>query len=164
MGRSKPRLHIDEKFNKTVVFSLSAPDFNSRCEVESYHVQYHNLGGDSAEKLEATIPASEINEGKIVLDNFPGDVDQGMKVEGRIKYLGFESWSPWISSHSQKPEIVVGDGNGIIVPIVIGALIAVVVLIVLIFFIVRRKKTQNKYDCDVSDKSENKKLNDQEEA
>ena len=31
--RSKPRLHIDEKFNKTVVFSLSAPDFNSRCEV-----------------------------------------------------------------------------------------------------------------------------------
>ena len=64
----------------------------------------------------------------------------------------------------QKPEIVVGDGNGIIVPIVIGALIAVVVLIVLIFFIVRRKKTQNKYDCDVSDKSENKKLNDQEEA
>lgn len=59
---------------------------------------------------------------------------------------------------------MVGDGNGIIVPIVIGALIAVVVLIVLIFFIVRRKKTQNKYDCDVSDKSENKKLNDQEEA
>ena len=31
--RSKPRLHIDEKFNKTVVLSLSAPDFNSRCEV-----------------------------------------------------------------------------------------------------------------------------------
>ena len=62
----------------------------------------------------------------------------------------------------QKPEIVVGDGNGIIVPIVIGALIAVVVLIVLIFFIVRRKKkSQNKYDCDASDKSENKKLNEE---
>ena len=59
---------------------------------------------------------------------------------------------------------MVGDGNGIIVPIVIGALIAVVVLIVLIFFIVRRKKTPNKYDSDASDKSENKKLNDPEEA
>ena len=59
---------------------------------------------------------------------------------------------------------MVGDGNGIIVPIVIGALIAVVVLFVLIFFIVRRKKTPNKYDCDASDKSENKKLNDPEEA
>ena len=31
--RSKPRLNIDEKFNKTVVLSLSVPDFNSRCEV-----------------------------------------------------------------------------------------------------------------------------------
>ena len=33
--RSKPRLSIDEKFNKTVVLSLSAPDFNSRCEVQT---------------------------------------------------------------------------------------------------------------------------------
>ena len=33
--RSKPRLNIDEKFNKTVVLSLSAPDFNSRCEVNT---------------------------------------------------------------------------------------------------------------------------------
>ena len=48
------------------------------------------------------------------------------------------------------------------VPIVIGALIAVVVLVVLIFFIVRRKKSQNKYDCDKTDQSENKKLNEEE--
>ena len=34
--RSKPRLSIDEKFNKTVVLSLSAPDFNSKCEVKHY--------------------------------------------------------------------------------------------------------------------------------
>ena len=46
------------------------------------------------------------------------------------------------------------DGNGIIVPIVIGAMIAVVVLVVLIFFIVKRKKSQNKYNCDIKDKSD----------
>ena len=44
----------------------------------------------------------------------------------------------------------------------IGALIAIVVLVVLIFFIVRRKKSQNKYDCDKNDQSENKKLNEEE--
>jgi len=128
---------------------------------ESYNVKYHNLG-DNVEDLEATIPIADLKEGKIILDNFPQDVDKGVKIEGRIKYLGFESWSPWISSQSKKPEILLEEGNGIIVPIVIGALIAIVVLVVLIFFIVRRKKSQNKYDCDKNDQSENKKLNEEE--
>ena len=61
----------------------------------------------------------------------------------------------------QKPEIVLEQGNGVIVPIVIGALIAIVVLVVLIFFIVRRKKSQNKYNCDKGDVSEQKKLNEE---
>jgi len=158
---SKPVLEIDQKFNKTVVLSLKIPDFNRKCEVESYNVKYHNLG-ENVEDLEATIPIADLKEGKIILDNFPQDVDKGVKIEGRIKYLGFESWSPWISSQSKKPEILLEEGNGIIVPIVIGALIAVVVLVVLIFFIVRRKKSQNKYDCDKTDQSENKKLNEEE--
>ena len=61
----------------------------------------------------------------------------------------------------QVPEIIIKEGDGIIVPIVIGSLVALVVLVVVIFFIVRRKKrSQNKYDCDNGDKSESKKLND----
>ena len=69
-------------------------------QVESYNVKYHNLG-DNVEDLEATIPIADLKEGKIILDNFPQDVDKGVKIEGRIKYLGFESWSPWISSQSK---------------------------------------------------------------
>ena len=72
--------------------------------------------------------------------------------------------NPSNSLKFQKPEIVLEEGNGIIVPIVIGALIAVVVVIVLSFFIFKRKKSQNKYNCYKTDKSENKKLNDPEEA
>ena len=69
-------------------------------QVESYNVKYHNLG-ENVEDLEATIPIADLKEGKIILDNFPQDVDKGVKIEGRIKYLGFESWSPWISSQSK---------------------------------------------------------------
>ena len=53
------------------------------------------------EVLEATIPITELSEDNlIVLDNFPAPVDNGLKVEGRIKYLGFD-WSPWVSSQSK---------------------------------------------------------------
>jgi len=158
---SKPAIKIVDKFNKTVVMTLTIPGFNQKCEVESYQVKYHNLA-DKVEQLETTIPSDGLKEGKIVLDSFPQAVSKGVKIEGRIKYQGFDSWSPWISSQSQKPEIMFDDGNGIIVPIVIGAMIAVVVLVVLIFFIVKRKKSQNKYNCDIKDKSENKKLNEEE--
>ena len=113
----------------------------------------------------------------IVLDDFPLPVDNGMKIEGRIKYLGYD-WSPWVSSQSKVsfnsrgservvltvllkvPEIVLTEGDGIIVPIVIGALVAVVILVAVIFFVIRRKKrSQRKYDCDKEDHSESKKLN-----
>ena len=53
------------------------------------------------EVLEAIIPNSELSEGDtIVLDNFPAPVENGLKVEGRIKYLGYD-WSPWVSSQSK---------------------------------------------------------------
>ena len=68
--------------------------------VESYHVKYHNIGHED-DHMEATISISDLQEGKIVLDDFPATVEDGMKVEGRVKYLGFDSWSPWISSQNQ---------------------------------------------------------------
>jgi mannitol-specific phosphotransferase system IIBC component len=36
--------------------------------------------------------------------------------------------------------------DGLMVPVVIGILLAVVVLVVVIFFIVKRRKSQTKYD------------------
>ena len=69
-------------------------------QVESYNVKYHNLG-ENVEDLEATIPLADLKEGKIILDNFPQEVDKGVKIEGRIKYLGFDTWSPWSFSPSE---------------------------------------------------------------
>ena len=48
------------------------------------------------EQQEKTILLSDLQDGRIVLDDFPGAADNGMRIEGRIKYTGFESWSPWI--------------------------------------------------------------------
>ena len=50
------------------------------------------------EQQEKKILLSELHDGRIVLDDFPGAADNGMRIEGRIKYTGFESWSPWIST------------------------------------------------------------------
>jgi len=125
-----------------------------------------------------TVAFSDLQDGRIVLEEFPGAADNGIRIEARIKYQGFESWSPWVSTQNpvvkdlltnasgsdEIPEIVVEDGNSILVPIVIGVLVAVVVLVILIFFIVKRKKSQNKYDTENGDGSESKKLKDNPEV
>ena len=63
----------------------------------------------------------------------------------------------------QDPKIVLENGNGIIVPIVIGALITTIILIVVIFFFVRRKNNSNKYNCDTNadNAAESEKLNEE---
>lgn len=154
---SLPTIQIEQKFNTTVIFVLQTPDFNQKCEVEQYHVKYNLMG--VMEEQERTLSTAELQDGKIVLEDFPGASDNGMRIEGRIKYVGFESWSPWISTQNPIPEIVVDDGNSILVPIVIGVLVAVVVLVIVIFFIVKRKRSQDKYDAGNGDGSESKKLN-----
>lgn len=155
---STPSLHIYQKYNNTVELQLVSPDFNQKCEVESYELKYRSLGEDT--ESEVTIPSTDLVEGNIIIiDDFPQTVDNGMMIEGRIKYAGYD-WSPWISSQSKVPDIVVEEGNGIIVPIVIGAMVALVIILAIIFFMVRRKKvSQNKYNCDNGDTSESKKLN-----
>lgn len=160
--KSQPKLEIEQKFNTTVIFLLQIPDFNQKCEIEEYHLKYANIG--IMEEQEKTVASSDLQDGKIVLDDFPGAADNGMRIEGRIKYLGFESWSPWISTQNPIPEIVVEDGNSILVPIVIGVLVAVVVLLIVIFFIVKRKRSQDKYEAENGDGSESKKLKDNPEV
>ena len=61
---------------------------------------YKSLGKD-VKNLEVTGPIAETHEGKIVLDNFPQDVDKGFSIVGRLRYKGFDSWSPWIESSRQ---------------------------------------------------------------
>jgi len=81
-----------------------------------------------------------------VIDDFPGAADKAMRLEARILYSD-GVFSPWISS--KEPNAIdptEGNSNGLLVPIVIGILLAVVVLIVVIFFIVKRRRSQSKYD------------------
>lgn len=161
-AKSQPKLVIDQKFNTTVIFLLETPDFNEKCEVAEYDLKYSNLGIMFEDTK--TVAFSDLQDGRIVLEEFPGAADNGIRIEARIKYQGFESWSPWVSTQNPIPEIVVEDGNSILVPIVIGVLVAVVVLVILIFFIVKRKKSQNKYDTENGDGSESKKLKDNPEV
>ena len=52
------------------------------------------------EEQEKTVASSELQDGRIVIDDLPGAADNGMRIEGRIKYLGFESLSEWISTQN----------------------------------------------------------------
>merc|ERR1719153_1604534 len=160
--KSHPKLIIEEKYNTTVKFILEAPLFNQKCEVEQYHVKYVNLG--VMDEQETTIPISDLQDGKIVLEDFPGAADNGMRIEARIKYLGFDSWSPWISTETPIPEILVEDVQNVLVPVVIGAVVAVVVLVVIIYFIVKKKNSDSKFETENGDASESKKLKDNPEV
>jgi hypothetical protein len=64
--------------------------------VEKYHVKYSSARGDTARE-EHTFEPTGLDNGKIVL-KFPTAAGYGGQVEGRIKYAGFETWSPWIKS------------------------------------------------------------------
>lgn len=158
--QNQPELVIEDRFNNTAIVLIKLPEANHKCQVETYNVKYQNLG--FLEPQELLIEFSEIQDGKIILDDFPGAGDNGMKIEGRIKYLGFDSWSPWISTSDPVPvgPLSGTESNSLLVPIVIGILVAVVVLCVVIFFIVKRKKSQAKYDAEkASENEESKRLN-----
>jgi len=162
--QNQPELVIEDRFNNTAIVLIKLPEVNHKCEVETYHVKYQNLG--FLEPQELLIEFSEIEDGKIILDDFPGAGDNGMKIEGRIKYLGFDSWSPWISTSDPVPvgPLSGTESNSLLVPIVIGILVAVVVLCVVIFFIVKRKKSQDKYDAEKASDEESKQLRDNPEV
>ena len=65
-------------------------------QVEKYHVKYTSARGDTARE-EHTFEPAGLEQGRIVL-KFPSTPGYGGQVEGRIKYAGFDSWSPWIKS------------------------------------------------------------------
>jgi len=163
--RSQPKLTIDERFNNTVVVTIKNPPSNQKCQVETYNIKYKNLG--IMEEEELLINASDVEEGKLTLDDFPGASEKGILIEGRIKYAGFEAWSPWISTADR----VAADrlnGNGstsIIVPVVVGIIVAIAVLVIVIFFIMKRRNSQGKYEGEKKcDSEESKKLKENPEV
>lgn len=159
----QPEIVIEEAANSTAVFLIKLPGLNQKCQVETYHLKYQNLG--VTEEEEKTVNHEDTENGRIILDEFPGAGDNGMKIQGRVKYAGFELWSPWVSTADPVP---VPDkaqdkqaSSSLLVPIIIGILVAVVVLALIVFFLVKRRNTQNKYDNEnLTDAEESKKLKD----
>ena len=59
-------------------------------------MKYKNL--ENNEEKELSIDGSDVEDGNITLDDFPGDEKKGILVESRIKYASFDVWSPWTST------------------------------------------------------------------
>ena len=96
--------------------------------------------------------------------------DEETKIEGRILYQEFDTWSPWISSDSPVSRIQVfishlfllnltwslflqrqeafGAEMDLLLPIVIGAVTAFTLLLLVTILIVKKKKSQLKYDTE----------------
>jgi len=148
-----PELVIEEKTNGSVTFVINNNDKNHKCKVEQYHVKYNTE--------EDYIDPTMLEDGKITVIVPQEDTE----IEGRLKYQGYDSWSPWISSDSPLKEKKKGGEIGFLLPIIIGSVVALVSLILLVFLVLRNKKSTEKYDAEkaVGNTDESKKLNDQVE-
>lgn len=160
----QPTLQIVEKKNDTVNFKISPALTNAKCKVEVYEVRFSSLL--KSEKEELSLGPDSLVDGAIPLP-LPGASTSGIDLEGRIKYDGFETWSPWISLSD--PLIIsqgATDEGSMLVPIIIGILVAIVVIVIVVFFVVKKKRGQNKYDAEkaVASKDETAKLNDHPDA
>jgi len=109
-------------------------------------VKYISIGA-MQEQEHRELDATEVAEdGTLVIEDFPGAGDKAMRLEARIVYTGGVA-SPWISSKEPNSiDPTDKNSNGLLVPIVIGILLAVVVLLVVIFFVVKRRRSASKYD------------------
>jgi len=148
-----PTLVIEEKTNGSVTFVINNNDKNHRCKVEKYHVKY------STEEVYIDPITLEDEKITVIVSQ------ENTEIEGRLKYQGFETWTPWISSNSPMKEKKTGGEIGFLLPIIIGSVVALASLTLLVFLVIRNKKSQEKYDEEKADGNtdESKKLNDQVE-
>jgi len=154
-----PAIVIEEKTNGSVTFVIKINDKNHMCEIEQYHVKYS--------LQEDFFDPSNLIDGKIVITM----QTENENIEGRIRYKGFEDWTPWISSDSPMKEKQTGDEIGLLMPIIIGSVIALALVSLIVFLVVRKKKSQMKYDTEkasgyddekaIGNTDESKKLKDQ---
>merc|ERR1712179_569852 len=131
---SSPDLKIIKTENMTVQFIVSTPSVNEKCEVESYEVKYISLDSMGEPEIVILQPSED---GTLVIDQFPGADDKGMRLEGRIKY-GDGVFSPWVSS-KEPATLTEEEANSMVVPMAVGVLVTVVVLVIIIFFVINRK-------------------------
>lgn len=148
-----PSLTIEDRANGSVTFAIYNGDMNHNCKVEQYHIRHNSK--------ENYIDPLTLENGKITLLVSMQD----MEIEGRVKFHGYDSWTPWVSSDSPLKEKKEGDNIGFLIPVIIVSVIALLVVSILVFFIIRKKNSQQKYDEEKSQEitEESKKLNKQME-
>jgi len=149
-----PRLTINSNSNDTINLQINPAKDNYKCQVEVYEVRYSSLKHEDL--YENQFLPEQLQDGTISL-TFPGASGSGLNLEGRIKYQGFSSFSHWIQSND--PSFMSPEQRAetsMLVPIIIGILVAVVVILVVVFFVVRKKKNQTKYDAEKASASANK--------
>jgi len=146
-------LAIEEKANDSVTFVINSGDINKNCKIEKYHIKHNSE--------ETFVDSLTLEDGKIRLNNFSPSAE----IQGRIKFHGFDSWTPWISSDSPLKQKQKTDEAFILLPIILGSVAVTLVASILVFFIIRKKKAQVKYDEEKSQgiTEESKKLNKQME-
>jgi len=160
----QPNMEIVENTNDTISLSITPADTNLKCQVEVYELRFSSLKQEETEQRQ--IYPDSLENGHILI-SFPGASGPGFNLEGRIKYDGFDNYSPWIRSRDpaiQSQEQM--NNNSLLVPIIIGILVGIVVLVIIIFFVVKRKRNQTKYDAEkaTASKDETQKLNDHPDA
>ena len=79
-------------------------------------MKYISIGAMSEEEEKSLDPSEMAEDGTLVIENFPGAADMGMRLEARIVYSDGVA-SPWISSKepvSGHPQPVLGETPTII--------------------------------------------------
>jgi len=144
----QPSLDVEEKTNNSVTFTLNSHEINHMCKVDQYHIKYEN------EEDHFDPMALENQRISVIVPK------ENTKIEGRIKYKGFE-WTSWVSSDSPLKEKQTGLQSGVLLPILIGSVIAVLVVSLVIFLVIRSRKSPVKYDEEKQEGNteESKKLN-----
>ena len=147
-----PSLTIEDRANGSVTFAIYNGDMNHNCKVEQYHIRHNSK--------ENYIDPLTLENGKITLFISMQDLE----IEELVKFHGYDSWTPWVSSDSpvsvwqndlicivtlfyfQLKEKKEGDNIGFLIPVIIVSVIALLVVSILVFFIIRKKNSQQKYD------------------
>ena len=76
-------------------------------------MKYISIGAMSEEEEKSLDPSEMAEDGTLVIENFPGAADMGMRLEARIVYSDGVA-SPWISSKepvSDPPHPVLGENS-----------------------------------------------------
>ena len=113
MGISdRPSLTNGDRANDSVTFAIYNGDMNHNCKVEQYHIRHNSK--------ENYIDPLTLENGKITLFISMQDLE----IEELVKFHGYDSWTPWVSSDSPLKEKKERDNIGLLIPVIIVSVIA----------------------------------------